>query len=296
MLRALRSHWPEYLIEATLLGLFMISASVFTALLQHPLSPVVAMISNNTLRRGLVGVATGMTSLALIVSPMGQRSGAHLNPAVTLAFWRLGKVQSSDAFFYVVAQFLGGIAGLALVAVAIRPVLAHASVNYVATLPGPAGNGAAFAAEFAISFVLMLTILKVSNSPRLYRYTPFFTATLVATFITIEAPFSGMSMNPARTFGPALVGWIWNGLWIYFTAPVVAMQCAALVHRVPAHVVYCAKLHHYNHARCIFRCAFAELRAREIRARLSAQREILAELNGFIEHAEESGRTHDERK
>jgi aquaporin Z len=259
MLRALRTHWPEYLIEATLLGLFMISASLFTMLLEYPGSPAVAVLPDGFVRRMLIGIAMGLTALALILSPLGKRSGAHFNPAVTLTFLRLGKVQPWDAFFYVVAQFLGGIVGVAIVAAAVPWLLADPSVNFVATLPGMAGIGIAFAAEFAISFVLMLTVLNVSNHARLARYTPFFAATLVAGYITFEAPLSGMSMNPARTFGSAFVGHVWTGLWIYFTAPVLAMQVAALVYRRSGRVVYCAKLHHHNGARCIFNCAFSQL-------------------------------------
>ncbi|MFN0128143.1 MAG: MIP/aquaporin family protein [Verrucomicrobiales bacterium] len=237
----------------------MISAATFTILLEHPDSPAVAALPDAFVRRMLIGVAMGLTALALILSPMGKRSGAHFNPAVTLTFWRLGKVQTWDALFYVVAQFLGGVAGVAIVAAIAPRLLADSSVNYVATLPGAKGAGIAFASEFAISFVLMLTNLNVSNHPQLNRYTPFFAATLVATFITFEAPFSGMSMNPARTFGSALVGGIWTALWIYFTAPVLAMLCAAFVYRRAGRAVYCAKLHHHNGARCIFNCAFDEL-------------------------------------
>jgi aquaporin Z len=274
MLRALRTHWPEYLIEATLLGLFMISASVFTMLLEYPGSPVVAVLPDVFVRRMLIGIAMGLTALALILSPLGKRSGAHFNPAVTLTFWRLGKVQPWDAVFYVVAQFFGGIVGVAVVAAAIPRLLADPSVNFVATLPGAVGIGVAFAAEFAISFVLMLTVLNVSNHARLARYTPFFAAMLVASYITFEAPLSGMSMNPARTFGSAFVGHVWTGLWIYFTAPVLAMQVAALVYRRSGRVVYCAKLHHHNGARCIFNCAFDQL------AKLEAVRSPIAGSSG----------------
>jgi aquaporin Z len=72
-----------------------------------------------------------------------------------------------------------------------------------------------------------------------------------------------MSMNPARTFGSAFVGHLWAGLWIYFTAPVLAMQLAAVVYRRDKGVVYCAKYHHYNRHRCIFNCRFSELLERE---------------------------------
>ena len=67
------------------------------------------------MRRGLIGVAMGLTAIALIYSPWGKRSGAHMNPSVTLTFWRLGKIKSIDALFYIVFQFLGGWVGVALV-------------------------------------------------------------------------------------------------------------------------------------------------------------------------------------
>ena len=91
-LTALRQHWPEYLIEATGLGLFMVSACVFATLLEHPGSPVRQAITDATLRRIPMGLAMGATAMAIVDSRWGQRSGAHLNPAVTLTFWHLGKV------------------------------------------------------------------------------------------------------------------------------------------------------------------------------------------------------------
>jgi aquaporin Z len=86
---------------------------------------------------------------------------------------------------------------------------------------------------------------------------------LIATYITIEAPLSGMSMNPARTFGPALLGHVWNALWVYFTAPPLGMLLAAesyvrLTRWRGAHAIWCAKLYHDTNARCIFRCAYPQ--------------------------------------
>ena len=107
---ALTLHWPEYVIEASCLGLFMVSACAFGTLFEHPLSPVRQLISDPMLRRIPMGLAMGLTAIALIYSPIGQRSGAHLNPSTTLTFFRLGKVASVDALGYIVAQFIGGIA------------------------------------------------------------------------------------------------------------------------------------------------------------------------------------------
>jgi aquaporin Z len=245
-------NWREYLIEAVGLGLFMVSAAAVATLLEHPASPLRVALPDPFVRRVLMGVAMGLTAASLIYSPWGRRSGAHFNPAVTLTFLRLGKVSRRDAWFYVAAQFAGGVLGIAAAASALRPWIADASVNYVATLPGPGGSAVAFAGELGISFLLMLTLLTVSNHARLTHFTGLVAAGLVASFITFEAPLSGMSMNPARTFGPSVVGGLAHGLWLYFVAPPAGMLLAAEVFlRFKGRVaVHCAKL---QHARpCIF--------------------------------------------
>src|SRR6266511_164176 len=258
MREALQHHWPEYLMEAAGLGLFMLSACVFATILGHPASPVPQAIADPFARRLLMGMAMGLTAVGIIYSPWGQQSGAHLNPSVTLSFFRLGKVEPWDALFYVIAQFTGGIAGVLLAAALLGPVIAHPAVNYVATAPGMAGAGIAFLAEFGISFILMSVVLQVSNTPHLARFTGLFAAALVTIYIAFEAPLSGMSMNPARTFGSALAAQLWTALWIYFIAPPLGMLLAAELHRRQpgAHAVICAKLHHHNRKRCIFRCGY----------------------------------------
>jgi len=234
----------------------MVSATVFATLLNHPFSPVAAAISNEFLRRSAMGLAMGATAVAIIYSPWGQRSGAHMNPAVTLTFFRLGKVARRDFAAYTASQFAGGIAGLGLAAFGLGAVVADPSVNYVATLPGPNGELVAFAAEAAISFVLMLTVLAVSSHSKLAPFTGVCAGLLVWTYITVEAPLSGMSMNPARTFGSALLARNFSALWIYFTAPPLGMLLAAevFVRRMGIERVLCAKLHHPATGRCIFGC------------------------------------------
>lgn len=260
MIGALRSHWPEYLIEAAALGMFMISACTFGVLLDHPMSIANQTIENPLLRRGLGGLAMGLTAICIITSPWGKRSGAHMNPSVTLSFLLLKKVAAWDAVFYILFQFLGGIAGVAMADLLIGVPLSHAAVDYVVTVPGSQGVSAAFLAEVAISTLMMWTILCVSNS-RIARFTPLFAGALVATYITLEAPISGMSMNPARTFGSAVIAGEWTALWIYFTAPLLGMLSAASLYRWRRglHRVFCAKLHHDNCQRCIFRCNYGAL-------------------------------------
>ena len=104
----------------------------------------------------------------------------------------------------------------------------------------------------------MTVILTVSNSKQLGRWTGLFAGALVAVYISIEAPLSGMSMYPARTFGSAFGAHLWTSLWIYFTAPPIGMLLAAEAYKrlKENHSVACAKLHHQNNKRCIFRCNF----------------------------------------
>jgi len=255
----LRDHWPEYLIEAGGIGAFMLSAIGFTVLLEHPASPAHAALPDPFARRALMGLAMATTAISLVYSPFGQRSGAHFNPAFTLAFFRLGKVEPADAGLYALAQFAGALGGVLVAALALGALAADPGVRFAATLPGSAGELVAFGAEVAISFVLMLVVLVTSNAARTAPYTPLFVGACIATWITFEAPISGMSMNPARTLGSAAGAQVFSSLWIYFTAPPLGMLLAAeaYVRLRGARAVHCAKLHHANAQRCIFRCGYA---------------------------------------
>lgn len=128
-LSSFRKHLPEYLMEAALLGLFLIAAGLLTILFEYPQSPVHQAIANGDLRRFLIGVAMGTTAIALIHSPWGQQSGAHMNPAVTLTFYRLGKVKVQDALLYILFQCLGGLFGIYLVALGLGQVFVQPPVN-----------------------------------------------------------------------------------------------------------------------------------------------------------------------
>jgi aquaporin Z len=264
----LKKHWPEYLMEGAGLGFFMISACFFVALLEHPSSPVHTAIPDPMTRRTLMGMAMGLTAIAIIYSPWGKQSGAHINPSVTLTFFRLGKVRALDAAFYIIAQFIGAAAGVLIAHVLLGKIASHPHVNYAATFPGMNGVIIAFLGEAVISFILMTVILNVSNMPAIARFTGIFAGLLVAAYITFEAPISGMSMNPARSLGSSLFASSHAGLWIYFTAPLLGMLLAAeaYVRMKGAAAVSCAKLHHQNDKRCIH-CGYpGAVRADNVRA------------------------------
>jgi aquaporin Z len=231
----------------------MISIGVFVSILISPMSPVYTQVPSLTLRAVMLGLALGATAIVLIHTPWGKRSGAHMNPAVTLAFLRARKIHPWDALFYVIAQTLGGILGVIIVALTVGDLFTSPPVSYAVTLPGPRGAIIAFVAEALISFALMATVLIFTASTRLMRYTGLAIGCLVALFIAVEFPLSGASMNPARTLASAAPGHIWQSLWVYLCAPTLGMLAAAELHLYlrGAAAPGCAKLLHPKGVRCI---------------------------------------------
>lgn len=216
--------------EAALLGGFMVSALAFTVCLEHPASPLRALIESALARRLVIGLGMGATAVALIYSAWGQQSGAHMNPAVTLTFARLGLICPITARGYIAGQFAGGVAGVAVGRVLFGPTVTDAAVNYAVTTPAW-GAVPAFAAELAMTTLLMSVVLAASRHRAGRPYAGLAAAVCVAAFITFEAPVSGMSLNPARTLASALWAGEFGSLWIYFVAPVLGMLLAAEIAR-----------------------------------------------------------------
>ena len=241
--------------EAAEVALYLFLTCVFASLLLYPASPVRHVVGSTIGLRALMGLAVGVTVAAIVMSPWGKQSGGHFNPALTVAFYRLGKMDLPDALFYVTAQFSGAIGGVCIARYLLPDTIGRHAIRYAVTAPGVRGSAVAFIGELTISFVLMSTILVASNREQLARYTPYLVGLSYAAFITLEAPLSGMSMNPARSLAPALHVSYWHALWLYFTAPTLGMLVAAeLFLRVGGGLhPFCAKLHHANNKRCIFR-------------------------------------------
>jgi aquaporin Z len=237
--------WLNYLIEGLSLGLFMISATVFTILFELPTGYLRHVIHSDLLRRVGIGTAMGLTAIMIIYSRFGQKSGAHMNPALTLTFYSLNKISLPNTLMYILAQFVGGAFGLGLVACLLPREISSSAVNYVVTVPGENYSiSVVFFAEMALSFILMLEVLIVSNIKKISRFTGVLAGILIALFVIFEAPISGMSINPARTLASALWAHQWSAIWIYFTAPPVGMLTAGALYSrfigYPQH----AKLHH----------------------------------------------------
>jgi aquaporin Z len=254
--------------EAGEIASYMFFVCTFATLMLHPASPVRLLIHSAVVRRVLMGVLVGSTVIAIIMTPWSKQSGGHFNPAITVTFYRLGKVAFWDMLFYVVAQFAGAVAGVGVAGYVLDGAPRNSFVRYAVTAPGIFGSTGAFLGEATISFILMVTILIASNRETLARYTPYVVGLLYAAFITFEAPLSGMSMNPARTFGSAFRDHYWQAFWIYLVAPTLGMLVAAEVFVWARRGTgpYCAKLHHDNDKRCIFHHGY---RARECKIRFS---------------------------
>jgi len=252
--------WGHYAIEAWGLGTFMVVAGVVAVALNVlPPSSALWLGAHPLAHRAIFGAAMGLTSALIVYSVWGARSGAHINPAMTLAFAALGKIRAVDALFYTVAQFVGGAAGLALVAWVAGPLLLGPPSHALVTKPGPAGVPAAFIGEVATTFVLMSLVLLFSNAPqRIARFTGVAACIAVALAITFESPLSGTSLNPARTLASALQEYDWTAIWVYFTAPPLGMLLAALayVKVLGADAVLCARLNHSGRQPCTFRCTY----------------------------------------
>ena len=239
-------------IDGALLGLFMVSVGLFAPLIDGPNSFVAQHVPDATLRRAMVGVAMGLTAMALIYSPWGARSGAHMNPGVTLAFLRLGRIPRTSAIFYICAQVIGGTLGVVAVGLIVGPEFTNDPIKYGATVPGAFGVAAAAGGEFVISLALMLMVLYTSNARRFAPFTGVFAGMLLFFYITFEAPLSGMSINPARTLASAIPSQTFTALWLYLLIPPLAMLLAAEIFRRAPHLpmVHCCKLNHNGHEVC----------------------------------------------
>ncbi|OUJ76033.1 MIP/aquaporin family protein [Hymenobacter crusticola] len=231
-----RQNWPHYLTEAAGAALFLIVASLTTIVVKHPASPLHAWVGDSPyLGRTIVGLVIGVLIVLMVYSPWGRRSGAHFNPAVTLAFWQLGKVHRIDAVWYVLFQLLGAVTGAQLVKLLLGTWYAHPQVNYVVTKPGEDGLLVALGAEFVISLVLMLVLLLTLHSKPLHNKAGWLLGTLLAVYIIFEEPYSGMSTNPARSLASAVAAGHYASLWLYLVAPVLGMWLATLMFKLLYH-------------------------------------------------------------
>jgi aquaporin Z len=259
----MRRNLSAYLSEFAGTAIMLFIGVSAVAFMWGPGSPV-PVVPNGALRRLLTGILFAGGATAVVYSPLGQTSGGHINPAVTLAFWRLGKVSTRDAVIYVVMQFAGAFVGAYAAGVAWGRLTR--GVQYAATVPGDGYTWAgALAAETAITFLLVFLIFVCVNKPKVAPRTGLLAGGLVALLVMIEAPVTGTSLNPARTLGPAILAPNYTGLWIYFAGPVAgALVAVAAFTGQWGRQTVCAKLYHTEKYPCPFdRCSYRLVTAGE---------------------------------
>lgn len=211
-------------------------------------SLIPTLLPNAGLRRVVTGFLFGATGAAIAVSPVGRISGAHINPVVTLAFWSKGKMRSSHALGYILAQLGGGVLGaLALLSWGKM----GASIHFGATLPGAHyTESQATLGEAITTLALIAGLFAFVGHRRLRSYTPMLFPFLYAVMVYLEAPISGTSTNPARSLGPSLVSGVWRAWWVYWVGPLVGTALALAFHTFSAFRKFeigVAKLYHFEH-------------------------------------------------
>jgi aquaporin Z len=211
-------------------------------------SPVTSILADAGLRRVLTGFLFGTTGALIAVSWVGKASGAHINPAVTLGFWIMGKMRTARAAGYMLAQCAGAVVGA-------LPLLLWGgigrSVDFGATTPGPDyGTWLALAGETVTTFALVVGLFLFIGHKRLAPWTPLLFPFLYAVMVFLEAPISGTSTNPARTLGPAVISEVWRGWWIYLLGPVIGAWLGTIFQKfrfLRQFEIEVAKIYHFGH-------------------------------------------------
>ena len=249
------AHLTEYLCELFgscfnfFVGLSMVTLNFGTHFTEH-------WVPSNSLRLLINGLVYAGSGSLFAISPLGKLSGAHINPSMSLAFYLSGKMHLGDLVGYIISQMIGQTLGAVLLVLFWGKYAA--SISNGMTLP-EAGFPLwlPFLAEVILTFALVFGVFIFASNKALSKWTPLMTWILIATMVWQEAPLSGTSLNPARSFGPALVSWSWEFHWIYWVAPLLGSVLAVLLFRFAAYELrlHTGKLCHAPLYRSIFKGA-----------------------------------------
>lgn len=243
-------HLGEWGAELAGTAVLVFAALSTATLLFHPGSVVQDWLPSEPARRLLLGIVFVVILTSIARSPTGRLSGAHLNPAVTLAFWITGHVHPHDLFGYWTAQLIGG----ALGAFALRLVWRQtaAGIEYGAIAPEVAPWAAVLVEALMVGLVICAIFVSVST-PVLVRWTPVVAGTVVTLSFWLGSQFTRAGLNPARTLGPNLVSGQWQDWWVYFAGPLAGAALVAVVWRTTPRVILTAKLFHDSDYRSVLR-------------------------------------------
>ena len=246
--KSMKIPYPVLLAEAAGTGLLLLAGLSCVILDFGAGSPVSNWIPDPGLRRLITGFLFGSSGGLIAISPLGKLSGAHLNPVVTFAFWAQGKLQTHMMAGYILVQFAGA-------AIGSLPLLLWGqmgnSVDFGATVPGAGySTWVVLGGEILTTGAMILGLFFFLSHPGLRHFTPLLFPFLYAVMVFLEAPISGTSTNPARSFGPSLVAGVWQGWWIYWLGPLLGTLLALALIRsnwLGVLEVEVAKLYHFEH-------------------------------------------------
>ncbi|MGA7171990.1 MAG: aquaporin [Candidatus Dormiibacterota bacterium] len=219
-------HWSEWSAEGIGTAILVLGGLSAVCLDFGTGSPMLHLVPSTSARLLITGLLFAGTGSLVAISPLGRLSGAHLNPAVTLAFWTSGHVSRSDLLGYLSSQFVGALLGVAI----LRLVWSRAAVGLQdgRTSPHPGVLPvAAVGIEALLTAVLILAIFSFTSSARTARWTPLALWIVIALLVWRGAPYTGCSMNPARSLAPAVISSDFSSLWIYLVGPPLGALAAA---------------------------------------------------------------------
>lgn len=239
-----RVRWRLFFSEMIGTGLLVFGGVSIVIVMFGSGTPMARLLPNEVLRTAVTAFLWGCVGTTITLSRIGRESGAHINPAVTLGFWLMKKIDARVAVGYIIAQLLGGCLGA-------LPLLAWGtmgrSVTFGATLPGAGySNGTVVLGEAITTFALVATLCLFLGFRHLRSFTPFVIPLLYAVMVPLEAPISGTSTNPARTLGPAVISGRFDGFWMYWVGPICGMLAAIAVCSSLARRIEVAKLYHFD--------------------------------------------------
>jgi aquaporin Z len=207
-------------------------------------SPMEKFIPNVLPRQIITGFLFGGLGASIALSQIGKVSGAHINPAVTMVFWLYRKIEGRLAVTYILAQLTGAIIGC-------LPLLIWGqmgrSINFGATLPGAGYTiHVVLLGEILTTFTMVSLLVIFIGFRHLRPFTPAIFPILYSIMNPLESAISGLSTNPARSLGPAVISGQWEGWWIYLIGPVVGALLASLACSLLAKRITIAKLYHFE--------------------------------------------------
>ncbi len=195
-----------------------------------PHSPMLRLVPSLPGRLFITGLMLGGAGSLVAITPLGRLSGAHLNPAISLGFFAEGRMAFHDLCAYALAQVVGACLG-AFAGDAVFGRFADAVLDALNQPGKQVSSSMAVLAEVGATFVLAIVIFVMVSHRRTMRWTPLAVIPVVAVLVLLDGNFSGASLNPARSFGPAVVTHQWQAFWIYVIGPCSGSVLAGLLHR-----------------------------------------------------------------